>query len=198
MKRIFGKNKLAILALAVMIGVAGYMSFADGEKGSEKKDAAKVSAKADEKDDKQVEVISYDEIELNGPEETIGDAVLTSTGVTELVAQARLTREQSRSKSREALMDIISDEALSEEAKKEATDTYVKLNDTIEKETDVETLLAARGYENAIVTISDSSVDVALGADSITDEERAQIEDIVTRKTGHNISEIAISMAEDK
>lgn len=198
MKRIFGKNKLAILALAVMIGVAGYMSFADGEKGSEKKDAAKVSAKADDKDDKQVEVISYDEIELNGPEETIGDAVLTSTGVTELVAQARLTREQSRSKSREALMDIISDEALSEEAKKEATDTYVKLNDTIEKETDVETLLAARGYENAIVTISDSSVDVALGADSITDEERAQIEDIVTRKTGHNISEIAISMAEDK
>ena len=198
MKRIFGKNKLAILALAVMIGVAGYMSFADGEKGSEKKDAAKVSAKADEKDDKQVEVISYDEIELNGPEETIGDAVLTSTGVTELVAQARLTREQSRSKSREALMDIISDEALSEDAKKEATDTYVKLNDTIEKETDVETLLAARGYENAIVTISDSSVDVALGADSITDEERAQIEDIVTRKTGHNISELAISMAEDK
>ena len=95
-------------------------------------------------------------------------------------------------------MDIISDEALSEEAKKEATDTYVKLNDTIEKETDVETLLAARGYENAIVTISDSSVDVALGADSITDEERAQIEDIVTRKTGHNISEMAISMAEDK
>ena len=198
MKRIFGKNKLAILALAVMIGVAGYMSFADGEKGSEKKDADKVSAKADDKDDKQVEVISYDEIELNGPEETIGDAVLTSTGVTELVAQARLTREQSRSKSREALMDIISDEALSEEAKKEATDTYVKLNDTIEKETDVETLLATRGYENAIVTISDSSVDVALGADSITDEERAQIEDIVTRKTGHNISEIAISMAEDK
>ena len=75
------------------------------------------------------------------------------------MASAKLTREQNRSRSREALMDIIGDEALSEDAKKEAADTYVKLNDTIEKETDVETALAARGYEDAIVTISDGAVD---------------------------------------
>ena len=95
-------------------------------------------------------------------------------------------------------MDIIGDEALSEDAKKEAADTYVKLNDTIEKETDVETALAARGYEDAIVTISDGAVDVALGNADISDSERAQIEDIVTRKTGYDISSVVISVAEDK
>ena len=222
MRRVSGKNRLAIIALAVMIGVAGYMSFADAGKDKKTKKNGK----------EQVEVISYDEVagsdsknvadgseniaadeaqdtdeglsedmELNGPEEEIGDAVLTSArakAVTNNMASVKLTREQNRSKSRETLMDIIGDEALSDEAKKEAADTYVRLNDTIEMETDIETVLAAKGYTDVVVTIGDESVDVTLGAAELDDAERAQIEDIVTRKTGYNISNVAISMMDGK
>lgn len=222
MRRVRGKNRLAIIALAVMIGVAGYMSFADAGKDKKTKKNGK----------EQVEVISYDEVagsdsknvadgseniaadeaqdtdeglsedmELNGPEEEIGDAVLTSASakaVTNNMASVKLTREQNRSKSRETLMDIIGDEALSDEAKKEAADTYVRLNDTIEMETDIETVLAAKGYTDVVVTIGDESVDVTLGAAELDDAERAQIEDIVTRKTGYNISNVAISMMDGK
>lgn len=222
MRRVSGKNRLAIIALAVMIGVAGYMSFADAGKDKKTKNNGK----------EQVEVISYDEVagsdsknvadgseniaadeaqdtdeglsedmELNGPEEEIGDAVLTSASakaVTNNMASVKLTREQNRSKSRETLMDIIGDEALSDEAKKEAADTYVRLNDTIEMETDIETVLAAKGYTDVVVTIGDESVDVTLGAAELDDAERAQIEDIVTRKTGYNISNVAISMMDGK
>ena len=222
MRRVSGKNRLAIIALAVMIGVAGYMSFADAGKDKKTKKNGK----------EQVEVISYDEVagsdsknvadgseniaadeaqdtdeglsedmELNGPEEEIGDAVLTSASakaVTNNMASVKLTREQNRSKSRETLMDIIGDEALSDEAKKEAADTYVRLNDTIEMENDIETVLAAKGYTDVVVTIGDESVDVTLGAAELDDAERAQIEDIVTRKTGYNISNVAISMMDGK
>ena len=222
MRRVSGKNRLAIIALAVMIGVAGYMSFADAGKDKKTKKNGK----------EQVEVISYDEVagsdsknvadgseniaadeaqdtdeglsedmELNGPEEEIGDAVLTSASakaVTNNMASVKLTREQNRAKSRETLMDIIGDEALSDEAKKEAADTYVRLNDTIEMETDIETVLAAKGYTDVVVTIGDESVDVTLGAAELDDAERAQIEDIVTRKTGYNISNVAISMMDGK
>ena len=222
MRRVSSKNRLAIIALAVMIGVAGYMSFADAGKDKKTKKNGK----------EQVEVISYDEVaggdsknvadgseniaadeaqdtdeglsedmELNGPEEEIGDAVLTSASakaVTNNMASVKLTREQNRSKSRETLMDIIGDEALSDEAKKEAADTYVRLNDTIEMETDIETVLAAKGYTDVVVTIGDESVDVTLGAAELDDAERAQIEDIVTRKTGYNISNVAISMMDGK
>lgn len=222
MRRVSGKNRLAIIALAVMIGVAGYMSFADAGKDKKTKKNGK----------EQVEVISYDEVagsdsknvvdgseniaadeaqdtdeglaedmELNGPEEEIGDAVLTSASakaVTNNMASVKLTREQNRSKSRETLMDIIGDEALSDEAKKEAADTYVRLNDTIEMETDIETVLAAKGYTDVVVTIGDESVDVTLGVAELDDAERAQIEDIVTRKTGYNISNVAISMMDGK
>ena len=206
MKKFSGKNRLAVIALAVMIGVAGYMSFADAGKDKKKEYT----------DKKQVEVINYEDlssmaenensqavkdengqtedVELNGQEDEIGDAVLTSAQVTSNMAAAKLNREQSRSRSKEALMDVIGDEALSDSAKKEATDTYVKLNDTIEKETDVETVLAAKGYSDAIVTISDEAVDVSLNVESLSDTERAQIEDIVIRKTGYDISSVAISV----
>ena len=220
MKKVFGRNRLAIIALAVMIGVAGYMSFADA--GKDKK-------KSDKKEEKQVEVLNYEDLtdgavsenadlvkeenpdtaagedvadagnaledgqigdmELNGSESEIGDAVLTSAQVTSNMAAAKLTREQSRSKS---------DEALSDDAKKEAADTYVKLSDNIEKETDVETVLAAKGYQDAIVTISDDAVDVSIGTVSLSETEKAQIEDIVTRKTGYDISRIAISLVGSK
>ena len=39
---------------------------------------------------------------------------------------------------------------------------------------------------------------MTLGAAELDDAERAQIEDIVTRKTGYNISNVAISMMDGK
>ena len=110
----------------------------------------------------------------------------------------QLNREQSRSRTKEYLLSIINDDAIEESAKQEATAAYVKLSDNIEKETDAETLLAAKGYHAAIVTISDESVDVALNVETISDTERAQIEDIVTRKTGYDISQVVISVLSNK
>lgn len=41
-----------------------------------------------------------------------------------------------------------------------------------------------------------NSVDVIVGAAEITDEQKAQIEDIVTRKTERNVSDIVITTME--
>ena len=201
-KKILKKNRLVILALSVMIGVAGYLNF-NAEKENET-----VSTDTGNAD---VEVISYtdteyleqaaleENVELNGDEEDIGEAVLTSAEtVKSNLATAKLNREQSRSKSKEALLSIINDETVSDDAKTEAVSSYVALTDNIEKETAAETVLTAKGYDDAIVTINEDTVDVTLSADSLTDTERAQIEDAVTRKTGYDVSQIVISLAVDK
>ena len=44
MKKFSGKNRLAVIALAVMIGVAGYMSFADAGKDKKKADKKSLSS----------------------------------------------------------------------------------------------------------------------------------------------------------
>ena len=46
-----------------------------------------------------------------------------------------------------------------------------------------------------MVTINDDSVDVVIGQESITEEEKAQIEDVVVRKTGCTIDMVTISLA---
>ena len=138
-------------------------------------------------------------MELNSDEEDIGEAVLTSAQTMKSnLATAKLNREQSRARSKEALLAIINDETMDSAAKDEAVNSYVKLTDTIEKETDAETVLTAKGYTDCIVTVNDDTVDVTLPVATLSDTERAQVEDIVTRKTGYDVSQLVITVAEDK
>lgn len=217
MKRKIKKNTLVVMALSVMIGVAGYLNFSDN---------AHSSKKAKTPSDDNVEVINYqgnvsaatsgdaaqyssvdtyntpddvDKVELNGDEDDIGKAVLTSAEIAKNnVATAKLNREQNRSKNLEALLSIINDENSTDARRQEAIDSYVELSDIIKMESDAETILTAKGFEDAIVTVNDSYVDVTLIQDEITDTEKAQIEDAVTRKTGYDIDKVVISFANSK
>ncbi len=205
-KKVFKKNRLVILALSVMIGVAGYLNFNAGKEDSVKSsdlgnaDVEVISYNEDISDEEYLEQAALEEnVELNGDEEDIGEAVLTSAEIAKSnLATAKLNREQSRSKSKEALLNVINDETVSEDAKTEAVSSYVALTDNIEKETAAETVLTAKGYDDAIVTVNDDTVDVTLSVDSLSDTERAQIEDVITRKTGYDVSQIVISLINDK
>lgn len=116
-------------------------------------------------------------------EEVPGEAVFTSaTGVTSL-AGAKLLKEQTRAQNKEALMEIIDNASLTEEAKQEAVDSMIAMTETAQRETDAEMLLEAKGYTETVVSISDGTADVMIGAVSLTDTQTAQIIDIVQRKT---------------
>ena len=128
-----------------------------------------------------------------------GSAVLASgMTVTDFLAQERLNREQVRGKNKEALLEIINNENISEEQKQAAVDNMVRLTEIAEKENLTETLLRSKGFEDAVVTMNDSQVDVVLCRTSLTDAERAQVEDIVKRQTGMGVESIVITLMELK
>lgn len=115
-------------------------------------------------------------------EEVPGEAVFTSaTGVTSL-AGAKLLKEQTRAQNKEALLEIIDNASLTEEAKQEAVDSMIAMTETAQRETEAEMLLEAKGYTETVVSISDGTADVMIGAVSLTDTQTAQIIDIVQRK----------------
>ena len=60
----------------------------------------------------------------------------------------------------------------------------ISMTDIAEKETAAEILLEAKGFTDAIVSIDGDSVDVVVNTTELTEAQRAQIEDIVTGKTG--------------
>ena len=69
----------------------------------------------------------------------------------------------------------------------------MNMTDISEKETATENLLAAKGFNEAVVTILDDSVDVVVNAKELTEQQIAQIEDVVKRKTECQADKIVIS-----
>lgn len=195
------KNQVVIATLAVLIAIAGYISYdkagfdlgalsqetnADGET---KDDSANVW---DELvwSEENTEIASNTESELNP-----GESVLTGNiiNVTDYAAAVKLNREQIRSSNRESLMEIINNDQLSEEAKKDAVNKMVELTEIAEMEANTEMLLEAKGFTNVVVSISENSCDVVLDMGEVTDAKRAQVEDIVKRKTGVTADKIVIT-----
>ncbi len=62
-------------------------------------------------------------------------------------------KEQTHSKTKESLNEIINSDSVGESAKKEAVDKLAELADIMEKEAATEQLLASKGFENAVVLL---------------------------------------------
>ncbi len=124
-----------------------------------------------------------------------GEAILTSgMSVSDYIAGVQLNREQVRAKNKDTLLAIINNTNIEEAAKQEAIQDMIRLTEISEKENAAETLLMAKGFSDPVVSISSEKVDVVVNAPSITDAQRAQIEDIVKRKAEVQAENIIITL----
>lgn len=126
--------------------------------------------------------------------ENVGEAVLVSSVIgAEYFDSAKLSREQTRSKNKEILMELVNSTATTEAQREEAVTQIISLTSDSEKETSAEAMLEAKGFGKCIVSIVDGSVDVIVNANNLTEAEIAQIEDIVKRKTDAKAADIVIT-----
>lgn len=205
MKRIVKKNQIIIAALAVMIAAAGYLNYSgkifQGKDQTEEANAELANQELLDISEEDQAAASGDIESQDGDggtddgsvEGTPGEAVLTSGEASSVVAEAKVTREQVRSKNKETLLEIINNENLSDEQKQDAVDQMVHMTELAEKEAAAETLLASKGFSDSVVSLTDDSADVVVNASELSDANRAQIEDIITRKTGVAAQNIVIT-----
>lgn len=214
MKKIFRKNQVIITALALMIAVAGYISYTqsdsvDGQTGKTENVSEEASAETtydisdedtadvftDTEDDSQDEKSASDQAKADGEGENPGETVLTSTEAqtVDFASEMKLNREQVRSKNKEDLLEIINNESISEAQKQDAINKMVEMTDVAERENAAEILLEAKGFSDVVVSITDDGADVVLNMGEVTDAKRAQIEDIMKRKTGVSAENIVIT-----
>lgn len=192
MKKILKKNQVIITSLAVLIAVAGYLNFADVDLGFKDRTASTDSSSILEDVDYDLtdETALLDENGADGltsevesqDASTPGEAVLT--GASNFAAQAKLSREQIRSQNKADLQDIINNQDIGDEQKQDAINSMVAMADLTEKEAAAELLLEAKGFENVIVNLTGETADVVVPDAFLEESKRAQIEDIVKRKTG--------------
>ena len=205
-KKMFKKNQMIIAALAVMIAAAGYLNYS-GRLFGDKEETQQMNAElanqelldiSEEDLASASDEIKSQDSDSEGKEDgsvegTPGEAVLTSGEASAVVAEAKMTREQIRAKNKETLQQIIDNKELSDKQKKDAVSQMVKMTELSEKEAAAETLLASKGFNDAVVSIADESADVVVNAKELTEANRAQITDIVTRKTGVSAENVVIN-----
>jgi len=107
--------------------------------------------------------------------------------------QSRLVREQTRSNERSILNDIINNNNVEADQRAEAASAMLEIQDRIGRETSAEAVIKAKGFSEVYVRISDNSVDVIVNKPDLTDQDLAQIMDVIKRKTGMNETQIHIS-----
>jgi len=206
------KNQIMITALAIMIMVAGYLNFAGNKITDE--EIMSVSAGSGavatmfEIADEDMDNFTYGDIESVDSDviiiedfydESLADSLnsFLTTPHLGIMSGAKLMKEQTRARSKETLMEIINNVNISEEQKQDAVDSMINITNIAERETASEILLEAKGFRDVIVSITDTTVDVVVNDKDLTEAKRAQIEDIIIRKTGISPDMIIISAVEN-
>ena len=211
MKRILRKNQVIITVLAVMIAAAGYLNYSGSllEKEADQlaagSDTVLLTAQEDSNLADQSTYVEIASLDGDGSEEAAasdvleegtdsqipGEAVLASVSAGDnLIAQAKLNREQIRAKNKETLLEVINNENVAEEQKQSAAASMTAMADLAEREAAAELLLEAKGFTDSVVSITDGTADVVVNLAQLDEAQCAQIEDIVKRKTevsGENI-----------
>ena len=219
MKKSSHKNGIVITALALMIIAAGYLNFT-GQKISTNgitarqtaspdvvsEDTADISAEdigndsdtevsseADSDGKKDIESDDGSEYTITDSGEVVASEENPGEAGSDYFASSKLNREQTRAKNKETLMNIINDDKIASADKKSAIKQVAAMTKISEKENAAELMLQAKGFENAIVSISDGNADVVISSEGLTNQQIAQIEDIVKRKTGIAADKIVIT-----
>lgn len=131
--------------------------------------------------------MASDAANMNGTEAVMNPGETVFTGATianiDYASEMKLSREQIRSKNKETLLEIVNNTGISDDVKQDAIDKMIAMTDIAERENAAEMLLEAKGFTDVVVSITDDSCDVVLNMGEVTDAKRAQVEDIVKRKT---------------
>lgn len=106
--------------------------------------------------------------------------------------EARLNNGIEREKMISLLNEIINNQMTDEANRKAAGDAKMKLIDTMNKEKIIENLIKAKGFEDALVFITDNSVNVIVEIEKLTDSDMAKILDIVLRETNVPIDNVKV------
>lgn len=135
--------------------------------------------------------VSENTEDIMNPGETVFTGA-TLAGI-DYASEMKLSREQVRSKNKETLLEIINNTSLADDIKQDAIDKMIAMTDIAERENAAEMLLEAKGFTDVVVSISEDSCDVVLNMGEVTDAKRAQVEDIVKRKTNISGEKIVIT-----
>ncbi|MFW5998228.1 MAG: SpoIIIAH-like family protein [bacterium] len=129
------------------------------------------------------------DINITRPEESENEDFFT---------EYRLERDKVRSEEINRYREMINSPNYGEAVKKKAQEKMIDLTEKMEKEMKIESLIRARGYEDALAYIHDNSVDVIVQGNNLNKKDINKIGDIIVKTTSLSFEDVTIIEKEEK
>ena len=189
------KRNAVIITVLLFVSVAVYLNWSynqESEVGGiteNTDDITSVSASDDKEEisKDQSAGLYYTGEEINVSAEENGE-------LSDYFASVRLSRQQARYEATETLTAVSETESASQEMIDDAINQIMTLADWTVLESELESLIIAKGFEDCVVYISEDGVDVTVPApvEGLSTASVARITDVITEKTDFPASELSI------
>ena len=206
--KLFKKNQIIIYVIALMLVAAGYLNYTtNGDlKGaiqtssSEEElaemanigDAQLVSSSDVKEENNTLNVVNESDNNINNTN-TATTSTKPSKDTSDYFTNSKLERDTMYSQMLETYEKILNSTSSTETQKQSATDEIKKINDTKNSIMICENLIKTKGFENSVVFVNGSSISVIIGAEELSKEQVAQIQNIITREMNAKVENIHIS-----
>lgn len=104
----------------------------------------------------------------------------------------RLERERTRGQQLEMLREVISNSGSDSETGQQAREQLLVISANMARESEVESLIRARGYKDAAAYVDRKGITVIIRAKDIPGEEMARVKELVSRSTGVQEQDILV------
>ena len=195
MVTILKRRQIVVLALVIIIVVAGYIQYSYKKSGYSESDndAGRLGEAVFVDTQESESAKGSDQGTSTDENEGKGKIVAASKEAEDYFAQTKLEKEITRSRDADSFRSIAEDEKASAEIKEQAYNKMMALIDTSDREMRIEALIKKQGFSDVIALFADDgSVDIIVKAPSLTASQVAQITDIVSRQADVDIDKIII------
>ena len=209
--KIFKKNQLSILVISLMLITAGYLNYSSTfnqkveETGSDSVDVAKIGD-AELVNSNIVE--DENNIESNNQNENLNNNVAeqnttnTSTQIenektddgSNYFTTSKLERNVMYSQMIERYQSILESSSGYTEQKGIAQEEINKINDLQNAIMIAENLLTTKGFDQNVIFVNGDSISVIIGKKELSQDEIAQIQNIISRELNAEVDNIHISL----
>ncbi len=194
-----GKKQFILMGLVLTLGAAVYLNWqfsgnTDLLSGSDAVSVSKELGEAEfvntSSDKKAGESTAQKSTELSSSKESTASASKSSD---EYFSQAKVNRQQTQDDIAEMTKKILESSEESDTAKAEAVAKAAELATVMEQQTNVESLIKAKGFEECMVFIQNGECSIVVRDSDLTADDALIIKDIATGQTGITVDKIKVT-----
>ncbi|MBQ3816711.1 MAG: SpoIIIAH-like family protein [Clostridia bacterium] len=171
--KVFGKNQIAVTAMVIALAGAIWLNM-----------------KYSDTSTKYLGEATY--VNNSKQETTAVETSAKAKSENDYFETVKKERNQTRQEAIDLIDETLKSEKLTDADKAAATEKAKTLADRMEKETNIEALLKAKGFEKTAAVIGDDEINIVVKSDGLSTAQTLQIQDIVTSQTKIPLSNIKI------